>query len=86
MARRMVSMGGGANNSGGDIEVGDIVDVPGDMYGVVKFVGKIKGKGSGVFAGVELASEFAGKGKNDGDVDGYVFLLNGCFGMAGTLS
>jgi dynactin complex subunit len=75
MGRRLVSMSGGANSTGGDIEVGDSVDVPGDMYGVIKFIGKIKGKGPGVFAGVELASEFAGRGKNDGDVDGCVFPL-----------
>jgi dynactin complex subunit len=69
----MVSMGSGTNNNtpvGREVEVGDLVDVPGDMYGVVKFVGKIKGKGPTMFAGVELASEFAGRGKNDGDVDG----------------
>ncbi|KAF2459803.1 hypothetical protein BDY21DRAFT_377401 [Lineolata rhizophorae] len=51
------------------VEVGDTVDVPGSMYGVVKFVGNVKGK-KGTFAGVELAREFAARGKNDGDVDG----------------
>lgn len=53
----------------GEVEVGDMVDVPGNMYGIVKFVGSVDGK-KGVFAGVELSEEFAGKGKNNGDVDG----------------
>lgn len=56
-----------------DLEVGDMVNVPGDMYGVVKFVGTVKGK-NGRFVGVELDKSFAARGKNDGDVDGYVLL------------
>jgi hypothetical protein len=64
MARR--TSGGGGDE---DIEVGDLVDVPGHMYGTVKFVGNVDGK-RGTFAGVELAEEFAGRGKNNGDVDG----------------
>ncbi|KAH0559454.1 hypothetical protein GP486_004035, partial [Trichoglossum hirsutum] len=60
-----------AKKSGGDgdIELGDLVDVPGGMYGTVKFVGAVKGK-KGVFAGVELSREWAPRGKNSGDVDG----------------
>lgn len=57
---------------GGDgrpLAVGDEVDVPGGMYGVVKFVGGVNGK-KGTFVGVELAREYAARGKNDGDVDG----------------
>jgi hypothetical protein len=54
---------------GGELDVGDAVDVPGGMHGVVKFVGSVAGK-KGIFAGVELAKEYASKGKNDGDVDG----------------
>ena len=54
---------------GGEVDVGDLVDVPGAMYGTVKFVGEIDGK-RGVFAGVELSREYAGRGKNNGDVDG----------------
>lgn len=57
---------------GRELELGDTVDVPGGMHGVVKFIGSVKGK-KGTFAGVELSSEFAPKGKNDGDVDGYIF-------------
>ncbi len=52
-----------------DIDVGDLVDVPGGMHGTVKFIGSVKGK-KGVFAGVELSKEWAPRGKNDGDVDG----------------
>lgn len=54
---------------GQDIRVGDLVDVPGGMYGLVKFVGAINGK-AGMFAGVELSREHASRGKNDGAVDG----------------
>jgi adenylate cyclase associated (CAP) protein len=57
---------------GGDgrqIETGDLVDVPGSMHGVVKFIGPVRGK-KGIFAGVELSKEYAVRGKNDGDVDG----------------
>lgn len=49
--------------------IGDTVDVPGGMYGTVKFVGEVAGK-KGKFAGVQLATEFASRGKNNGDVDG----------------
>ena len=54
-----------------DLAVGDIVDVPGGMQGTVRFVGSVRGK-KGVFAGVELLPDFAARGKNNGDVDGYV--------------
>lgn len=53
-----------------ELSVGDVVNVPGDMHGTVKFVGNVAGK-NGLFVGVELAREFAARGKNDGDVDGY---------------
>lgn len=55
----------------GELEVGDAVNVPGDMHGTVKFIGSVRGK-DGRFVGVELAPQFASRGKNDGDVDGYV--------------
>ncbi|EKD19312.1 CAP-Gly domain-containing protein [Drepanopeziza brunnea f. sp. 'multigermtubi' MB_m1] len=60
---------------GEDLEVGDIVDVPGSMYGTVKFVGTVQGK-KGTFAGVELSEEFAARGKNSGDVDGWSRYLS----------
>lgn len=56
-----------------DIEVGDLVNVPGDMHGTVKFVGSVRGK-AGTFAGVELSREFSQRGKNDGDVDGVQYF------------
>jgi len=52
-----------------EFSYGDVVDVPGDMYGVVKFIGSVQGK-QGRFLGVELDDRFASKGKNSGDVDG----------------
>lgn len=55
--------------AGDDVSVGDAVDVPGSMHGVVRFIGSVRGK-KGVFAGVELDQEFAARGKNNGDVDG----------------
>ncbi len=58
-----------------EIDVGDLVNVPGGMHGTVKFVGSVRGK-KGVFAGVELSKEWAARGKNDGDVDGYVCSLS----------
>lgn len=54
---------------GGDVHVGDVVDVPGNMQGTVRFVGAVQGK-NGVFAGVELNPEYLARGKNSGDVDG----------------
>lgn len=54
---------------GDDLEVGDLVDVPGSMHGTVKFIGSVQGK-KGTFAGVELSEEYAARGKNSGDVDG----------------
>ena len=52
-----------------DLCVGDVVNVPGDMHGTVKFIGTVRGK-QGRFVGVELSREFAARGKNDGDVEG----------------
>jgi hypothetical protein len=62
--------------SDGSLDVGDMVNVPGDMYGTVRFIGTVRGK-PGRFVGVELDQEFAAKGKNDGDVDGYGYLRVG---------
>jgi len=58
-----------SRGSDDDLEVGDLVDVPGSMHGTVKFIGTVNGK-KGTFAGVELSEEFASRGKNSGDVDG----------------
>ena len=63
----MTRKGGSSDN----VEVGDTVDVPGDMYGTVRFVGEVRGK-PGYFVGVELNKKWASRGKNDGDADGYI--------------
>ncbi|KAJ5875490.1 uncharacterized protein N7473_012837 [Penicillium subrubescens] len=52
-----------------DIKVGDIVNVPGGMYGTVKYLGTVAGK-PGRFAGIELGPEHSQRGKNSGDVEG----------------
>ena len=66
-------------NGNQNLEVGDIVDVPGSMHGTIKFLGEVNGK-KGHFAGVELSKEFARMGKNNGDVDGWVFydMIEAC--------
>ena len=59
-----------ASDSGiNGLEIGDSVNVPGGMYGVVRFLGNVKGK-AGMFVGVELEGPHAVKGKNDGTVEG----------------
>lgn len=55
--------------TGVELDVGDIVNLPGDMYGTVKFIGSIRGK-DGRFVGIELDKAFAAKGKNNGDFNG----------------
>lgn len=56
-----------------NVSIGDTVMVPGDMYGVVKFIGPVTGK-KGTFAGVQLATEYAARGKNSGEVDGRYYF------------
>ncbi|KAI7204059.1 hypothetical protein KC324_g965 [Hortaea werneckii] len=68
-SRAASAMAGG----GDELDVGDSVNVPGDMYGTVKFIGSVRGK-NGTFVGVELDRAFAAKGKNDGDVDGTYYF------------
>ncbi|KAM7219147.1 Tip elongation protein 1 [Rhypophila decipiens] len=55
------------------LAIGDIVDVPGNMTGTVRFVGSVAGR-KGTFAGVELHRDFAMRGKNSGDVDGVFYF------------
>ncbi|KAL4927854.1 CAP-Gly domain containing linker protein BIK1 [Aspergillus undulatus] len=62
-----------------DIQVGDIVNVPGGMHGTVKFVGVVTGK-PGRFAGIDLAPEHAKRGKNSGDVDGKKYFATATVG------
>lgn len=68
-SRKMPPFTPSRGRDGDDLEVGDLVDVPGNMHGTVKFIGNVQGK-KGTFAGVELSEEFAIRGKNNGDVDG----------------
>ncbi|KAH8890952.1 hypothetical protein GQ53DRAFT_163782 [Thozetella sp. PMI_491] len=55
------------------VTIGDVVDVPGGMLGVVRFIGSVQGR-KGTFAGVELQKEHASRGKNNGDVDGISYF------------
>ena len=59
----------GTMTTGDEVTIGDMVEVPGNMTGTVRFIGSVDGR-KGVFAGVELHREFASRGKNSGDVDG----------------
>ncbi|KXJ95567.1 hypothetical protein Micbo1qcDRAFT_157557 [Microdochium bolleyi] len=56
-----------------DYREGDVVDVPGNMAGTVRFVGSVDGR-KGIFAGIELHPEFSARGKNSGDVDGVQYF------------
>ena len=58
-----------SGTAGADFQIGDTVNVPGGMDGVVKFVGEVKGK-QGCFVGVELSRKWAARGKNDGEAEG----------------
>lgn len=55
-------------------EAGDAVRIESlGMEGTLHYLGAIDGK-PGMWAGVELAPGFAGRGKNDGTVNGSVLL------------
>ncbi|KAK5658822.1 hypothetical protein OQA88_1634 [Cercophora sp. LCS_1] len=56
-----------------DVQIGDTIEVPGNMLGTVRFIGTVAGR-KGTFAGVELHREFAARGKNSGDVDGVYYF------------
>lgn len=57
-------------------ETGDTVRIESlGMEGTLRYLGAIEGK-SGIWAGVELAPGFAGRGKNDGTVNGLIFFLS----------
>ncbi|KAF6842468.1 cap-gly domain containing protein [Colletotrichum musicola] len=59
--------------AGNDFVIGDIVEVPGNMFGTVRFIGTVQGK-KGTFAGVELNAEFSQRGKNSGEVEGVSYF------------
>ena len=52
-----------------ELRVGDHVNVPGGMDGIVKFVGEVRGK-PGSFVGIEMSRQWANRGKNDGEAEG----------------
>ncbi|KAI0342068.1 hypothetical protein BDW22DRAFT_1358196 [Trametopsis cervina] len=59
-----------SSRAGRTFDIGDNVRVESlGFEGILRFLGEIDGK-AGIFAGVELSSGFAGKGKNDGSVNG----------------
>ncbi|EKM54369.1 uncharacterized protein PHACADRAFT_96626, partial [Phanerochaete carnosa HHB-10118-sp] len=59
-----------SSRAGRIFDIGDNVRVESlGFEGVLRFLGEIEGK-SGLFAGVELGGGFAGKGKNNGTVNG----------------
>lgn len=62
-----------------DLRPGDVVNVPGGMFGTVRFVGPVAAK-PGRFVGVELAAEHAHRGKNSGDVDGRRYFTTAASG------
>lgn len=69
---------------GRSLEIGDLVRLEGsDLVGVLRYSGPVHGR-SGTFAGLELIGDSAGRGKNDGTVDGVQYFatapLNGVFG------
>ena len=54
------------------VEIGDLVRLEGsDLVGVLRYLGEVHSR-PGVFAGIELVGDCAGRGKNDGTVDGCV--------------
>ncbi|KAK4031338.1 hypothetical protein C8A01DRAFT_42201 [Parachaetomium inaequale] len=63
----------GRLGGGDEVSIGDIVDVPGNMTGTVRFIGSVTGR-KGSFAGVELHPDYAPRGKNSGDVDGVYYF------------
>ncbi|KAG8683897.1 hypothetical protein FRC08_014012, partial [Ceratobasidium sp. 394] len=67
---RASNIGRSLSRAGQEFEVGDAVRIESlGMEGTLQFMGEIEGK-SGIWAGVELAPMFAGRGKNDGSVNG----------------
>ncbi|QRW08003.1 CAP-Gly domain protein [Ceratobasidium sp. AG-Ba] len=67
---RASNIGRSLSRAGHEFDVGDAVKIESlGMEGTLQFMGEIEGK-SGIWAGVELSPAFAGRGKNDGSVNG----------------
>ncbi|KAI1466917.1 uncharacterized protein F4812DRAFT_433235 [Daldinia caldariorum] len=60
-------------DTGDGFDLGDNVEVPGNMTGTIRFVGSVAGR-KGTFVGVELHPDYAARGKNSGDVDGVSYF------------
>lgn len=59
-----------SSRAGRSFDIGENVRIESlGFEGTLRFLGEIEGK-AGLFAGVELGGGFAGKGKNDGSVNG----------------
>jgi CAP-Gly domain-containing linker protein 1 len=72
---RQSEVRGKGNGKDRIFEPGDAVRIESlGMEGTLRFMGSIEGK-PGVWAGVELAPGFAGRGKNDGAVNGYDLFI-----------
>jgi CAP-Gly domain-containing linker protein 1 len=70
LSRQSDVSGRSSSRTGRTFEVGDNVRIESLGYeGTLKYMGAIDGK-SGLWAGVELSGGFAGKGKNNGTVNG----------------
>jgi CAP-Gly domain-containing linker protein 1 len=70
LSRQSDVPGRSSSRTGRTFEVGDNVRIESLGYeGTLKYMGAIDGK-SGLWAGVELSGGFAGKGKNNGTVNG----------------
>lgn len=64
-----------SSRAGHKFDIGDNVRIESlGFEGILRYVGEIDGK-AGLWAGVELSEGFAGKGKNNGSVNGYANLL-----------
>lgn len=53
-----------------ELDKGDLVGLPGEMYGTVRYIGRIKEGVEEIYVGVELSEEFAAMGTSGGDFDG----------------
>lgn len=70
-SRQSDVFGRSSSRVGHKFDVGDNVRIESlGFEGILKYIGEIDGK-SGLWAGVELSEGFAGKGKNNGSVNGY---------------
>ncbi|PKI83451.1 hypothetical protein MVES1_002682 [Malassezia vespertilionis] len=70
-------------------EIGDMVQLQGsELVGVLRYLGPVHGR-EGRFAGLELIGSSAGRGKNDGTIEGVQYFAtvpnNGVFGPASKL-